>query len=288
MPKIDIFLNSTAMSRLRCDRWYQVSCAWGYEGHAGPGAEFGSEFHNYAEYSAKAGETADFIKYFTELNPGLSKPLQKLCIYYQQMDPFKGSEIVSDSASTPGVEYKFAFPYAENEDYRIIICGTIDRIDYEDGTLRVVDHKTSRNTKTKDVLREYELHLQVPFYMWVLKNYLSHLFPDGVSTKLAANDFIGRYHGVFLSFDPVKFELGNLIRLTPDMEVAVKEMVAAAAARMIAIHKLGDKLAPPTGMPHEACKHCHLINLCVTRNNADIYRYLSSQTSKPYDPRLWR
>ena len=287
MSKTDIFLNATAMSRLRCDRQYQVTCAWGYEGQAGASAEFGSAFHSYAEYSAKAGDNADFIEYFTKLAPGLSKPLQKLCVYYQQTNLFAANPVVIAS-DAPGVEYKFAFPYAENEDYRIILCGTIDRIDLEGSTLRVVDHKTSRNTKTKDVLREYELHLQVPFYMWVLKNYLSHLFPEDIQAKLAANDFIGRYHGVFLSFDPVKFELGNLIRLTPDMEGAVKEMIAAAAARMVAIHKLGDNLALPTGMPHEACKHCHLANLCVTRNNADVYRYLASQTSKPYDPRTWR
>lgn len=287
--KTDIFLNSTAQARLKCDRLYQVSCAWGYEGHIGSGfAEFGSEFHSYAEYSAKAGADADFIKYFTEINPGLSKPLQKLCIYYQQMEPFKGSEIVSDSSGTPGVEYKFTFPYMENEEYRIILAGTIDRIDYEEGALRIVDHKTARNTKTKDVLREYEMHLQLPFYMWVLKNYLSHLFPDDVRAKLESNDFIGRYHGVFLSFDPVQFHLGNIIRLTPDMEEAVKNLVAMSAARMVAIHKLGDNLALPTGMVHETCKNCHLNNLCVTRNNADIYKYLASQTSKPYDPRTWR
>jgi ATP-dependent nuclease, subunit B len=285
--KTDLFLNATALSKLACDRHYQLNCQWGYGDFSNDYASFGTDFHSYAEYSAKAGPKADFIDYFTA-NPGLSKQLQKICVYYQQLNPFTGNEIIYDSKGIPGVEYKFCFPILEDNDYRILLAGTIDRIDREDNQLRVIDHKTARNVKIRDVLAEYEMHIQVPLYLWVLKRYLAADFPKNIQDELAAGNIHGRYHGIFISFDPVKFELSNMITLTADMEANLERMVNQAAARMVAIHKLGDQLALPTGMSHKVCKNCSFKNLCITRNDADIYRALQSRTPKPYDPRTWR
>jgi hypothetical protein len=281
--KTDLMLNATALSRLACDRRYQVQCLWGYDIPSSPEAGFGSEFHKFAEY-LEANERSpeiDLVEYFTKVNPSQDKSLMKLCHYYSQVNPFKGIPPLA-------LEYKFAFPYLETSDYRIILCGTIDRIDMEDGNVRIIDRKTSRETKIQDVLSRYELHIQIPFYQWIVSNFLTDFLSEKAQTAIRKNRIIGQYHGIFLSFNPVKFELGKIIALTYDMEKDINNMISLAAARMIELHKLGSTLATPTGMAHQACRYCLLNNLCITRNHRDILRFLEGLTPKPYDPRTWR
>ena len=285
--KTDLFLNATALSMLACERRYQVSALWGYSQFTSPEASFGSEFHEFAKELAVSPTEVNPIEYFSKTRPSSNKTLQKLCVYYQMLDPFKGIPPLTDSEGTPTIEYKFAFPYMETDTHRIILCGTIDRVDDFNGTVRVIDHKTSRNVKIKDVLSEYESYIQIPFYMWVLKNYLIEFFHQPEQDKIRAG-LSGQYHGIFLSFEPQKFELGNVISLTADMEQDMVELIQTAAQKMLAIYTLGDKLAPPTGFANKACKYCFLRNLCITRNHQDIYRFLHAQTPVPYDPRTFR
>jgi hypothetical protein len=287
--KIDLFLNATALNRLSCDRQYQVQCLWGYSELASSEASFGSEFHNFAEALERPSTTElNPIEYFTTTAPSQDKALQKLCIHYQTVSPFAGVAPITDSTGAVCLEYKFSFPYIETDAYRIIICGTIDRIDLHQSAVRVIDRKTARNVKVHDVLSEYEMHIQIPFYLWVLKNHLVADMPEDIAKAILNGDIFGQYHGIFLSFIPTKFELGNPIFLTADMETDVVSMIQTAARKAIELHQLGSVLASPTGMAAKICKYCFLRSLCVTKSHSSIHKFLSTQPSKPYDPRKWR
>jgi hypothetical protein len=293
---VDLFLNATALSRMACDRQYQVTCQWGYPGPDSDFADFGSGFHAFAEYyEAKPSDREfDAIEYFTKVNPTKDKNLAVLATHYSTCDPFRCIPALKDKHGNICLEYKFAFPALQwtssaGVTYRAIICGTMDRIDLtSEGAIRIIDRKTSRNAKTKDVLFEYETHIQIPFYQWVLKRFLADEFEDDIANRIKEGRIVGQYHGIFLSFNPAKFELGNPIPLTPDMEDNINKIVGGAFERMIAIHQLGTALAPPTGMAHHACKYCHLKYQCITRKDENVMKYLSACDNIPYDPRTWR
>ena len=284
---IDLFLNATAITRQACRRRYQVQCLWGYDLPSSPEAGFGSEFHMFAEYMAKNPD-ADTMDYFTQVGQTKDRDVIKLCLYYHSFNPFKGYPILTDSQGVLTAEYKFAFPYAVYEDYRIILCGTIDRIDLDDGVIRVIDHKTARSVKIKDVLTEYEMHFQIPFYLWIFKNFLLQGFPKDIQDAVNSGKFYGQYNGVFLSFEPVKFELSKPISLTADLDASVKRMVDLAIDTSLQICPDSVELEPPTGMVTQSCKYCLLNKLCPTHQDKDIYQFLKGLTSKPYDPRTWR
>jgi len=281
--KTDLLINATALNLLTCARHYQVEAVWGYR-NRGPEASFGLNFHAFAAEIA-LGKTVDLI---SGVKGAAEDPkLLPLCAFYQALNPLKGSKIVYDLEGKPGVEYKFLHPYKESADYRIFLCGTIDHIDILDSCIRILDHKTSRSTQAREVLYDYESHIQLPWYLWILKTFLHDKFPPDIQDLLLKGQLFGQYHGVFISFNPAKFQLGNRIILTPDLEKDIEFLLELAIQKAITIHNLGQQLAPPEGMAAKVCKHCFMQNLCITKKHEHIISYLRSQTPEPYDPRSW-
>jgi len=279
--KTDLLINATALNLLTCARHYQVEAAWGYR-ERGPEAEFGLNFHDFAK-AVSLGEQVDLMK----IKGGEDKQFLQLCAFYQAMNPFREAKILRDTNNKPCVEYQFCVPYRESEHYRIFLCGTIDQIDIIDDCVRIIDHKTSRSTKAQEVLREYESHIQIPWYLWILKRHLNIDFSPEIHDLLREDKLFGQYHGVFISFSPAKFQLGNRILLTRDLERDIEELLQIAIQKAIAIHELGHELAPPEGMIAKICKYCFLNNLCITKKHEHLIIYLRSQTPEPYDPRTW-
>lgn len=278
--KTDLLINATAMNLQGCARHYQVEAAWGYR-NLGSEAQFGINFHEFAkELALKKAVDLMSIK-------GNDTALLQLCAFYQAMNPLRGSEILEDIDGKPCIEYPFMIPYMESELYRIFLCGTIDHIDFVDGCVRIIDHKTARSTQTKEVLRDYESHIQIPWYLWIMKHFLADRFPQPVKDLILKGMVFGQYHGVFISFTPAKFQLSNRIILTPDLETDIENLLNLAIQKAIWIHNLGQQLAPPEGMVNKLCKHCWLNNLCITKTHEHLIQFLRTQTSTPYDPRTW-
>ena len=279
--KTDLLINATALNLLTCARHYQVEAAWGYRDR-GPEASFGLNFHDFAKELA-IKKRVDLLS----LKVGSDKQFLQLCAFYQAMNPLKDSNILYTNDNLPCIEYQFLVPYKESDKYRIFLCGTIDHIDLVDNCIRVIDHKTARSTKMKEVLREYESHIQIPWYIWILKTFLKEYFPINIRDLLSQSKIYGQYQGIFISFAPSKFEFGNRIVLTPDAELDIKNLLDRAIQNAISIHDLGQQLAPPEGMAAKVCKYCFLNNLCITRKHEHLITYLRSQTPEPYDPRTW-
>ena len=290
--KTVLFLNSTALNYLACDRHYQVSALWGYSDASSAAAEFGTNFHTFAYHLEGHSKSLMDQVQDPELNQNLKadKELLKACVMYESSPVLAGSKPFADKENIPSVEYKFHIPWLEVEDYEIHLVGTIDRLDLFSQAVRVIDRKTSRKATVADVLQGYVMQVQVPFYMYVWKKYLSKHFFDEKYVNLPV---MGQYLGVFISLDPPKFELSNPIVYSPSLETDIEGTLMSVVPRMIELHKRGTELAPPTGMAAKisddnVCKYCFLRNLCATRNHDNIINYLKSLTPKPYDPRNWR
>lgn len=289
-PPKDIFLNATAMSRLfSCDRLYQVSCLWGYSEH-GSAADWGSKFHKYAEEkSLTAGYSVmDFFK-----NHGaVDQQFLTVATSFDAQNPLQDNTPLQIN-NKPAVEVSFSFELASSPGYNIILCGTIDRLDYEDGYVRILDYKTARATKIDEVLSAYAMQLQMPFYLYTLKNHLIQQLSSEDQDLIQSGKFFGKFMGVFISFSPPRFILSEMIALSPDLEESINQIIPLAISRIIPIAELGADLALPTGMATYidgkcACDKCWMRNLCVTRNNEQIKGILALKQTTPYDPRTWR
>ena len=292
MPKTDLFLNATVLNYLACDRHYQVTALWGIRDTSSAAANFGNDFHTFA-YHLEGPDKKSFMDQATNKDSTIplatNKDLGKLCLFYEASPVLKNSTVLYDNNGEPFLEYKFEIPYLETADYRIILVGTIDRGDRWNDAVRILDRKTSRKPKPADVLQGYTLQIQVPFYMYVYKKYLAQFFGPVIENL----PIVGQYLGVFMSFEPPKFELSNPINYTPSLEIEIEDLIHRAAEQMIRIHKLGPELAPPTGMAakisdENVCKYCFLNRLCVLRDHDALMKYLKAQPHEYYDPRKWR
>lgn len=290
--KITLFLNATALNYLACERRYQVSALWGYKDKASEAADFGNDFHTFA-YHLEGPEKLGVIDQVQR--PEIALPFKsnpdfaKLCVFYEACPILQDGKVFKDNEGKISLEYKFHIPWAQTDKYNIHLVGTIDRADTIRQCVRVIDRKTSRKIYPTDVLQGYNLQVQVPFYMYIWKKYLAKDFPEEIRNL----PVIGQYLGVFMSFEPAKFELGNIISYTDSLEADIEEHLQSAARKMIELADRGEMLAPPTGMAAKlsdetVCKFCFLANLCRTRDHAAIIKYLKTLPSSVYDPRSWR
>jgi hypothetical protein len=292
--KIDLFLNATALNYLSCKRHYQVSALWGYSGYTSDSANLGTDFHRFAyffEGPRKLGVMDQAMSPGTGFREN-DKKLQEMCVMYEACNPLIGREPIVDDHGVPCLEYQFHIKdYISTDKYNIHLVGTIDRADRFQDAVCIVDRKTSAKTKKEDVLSNYILQIQVPFYMWAWKEFL---LPKAFTNLSQNTPLLGQYLGIFHSFSPPKFELSNVIAYTPYLKAEVEDIVLTAARDMIAIADLGEQLAPPTGMSTKisgdetVCKYCFLRKLCSVRNHEQLIGYLKTLTSTPYDPRNWR
>lgn len=291
--KTDLFLNATALNYLSCHRHYQVSALWGYKDTASDAANFGNDFHTFA-YHLEGPENLGVISQVTHSEAGklpwkTNKDFAKLCVFYEASPILQDSHTINDLQGKPSLEYKFHIPWMATDKYNIHLVGTIDRIDIVRGCLRVLDRKTSRKTQPSAVLQGYNLQVQVPFYMWIWKRFLYKDFPEQYHNLST----IGQYLGIFMSFEPAKFELGNVIAYSDSLANDIEEHLLSAAELMVKLADRGEQLAAPTGMAAKlsdetVCKYCFLANLCRCRDHNVIIKYLKSLTPEPYDPRTWR
>ena len=65
------------------------------------------------------------------------------------------------------VELKWNFPYWQNDQYVIILCGTIDLIAKYFGVRTIVDHKTTASWKPESYFSGYQMDIQTMFYTWM-------------------------------------------------------------------------------------------------------------------------
>jgi len=284
--KTDLFLNSTAANILNCSRRYQLTCLWGYGQGGNTNTSFGTKFHQLAEELGKTGQI-NLLTLAQEQDVKLVLAASTLQNNYQSL--FGGCHPIVDNNNIPAIEYKFIVPYIETNDYRIIITGTIDRIDIEEnGLIRILDYKTARSIKPSEVLAEYMNHYQTRFYGWALTQLLYKDFPPSIQDKLLKLHVTSRYLGVFISFPTPKLQMSPSINLTQDTIDHTNRLITLLATKMISIASLGKEIAPPEGMLYHACGYCPFKNICSINNDSKLHKYLETNEAHPYDPTSWR
>jgi superfamily I DNA/RNA helicase/RecB family exonuclease len=128
--------------------------------------------------------------------------------------------------------------------------GVVDRIETEDGHVRIVDYKTSRSRPTKD---ETEASLQLGFYLLAAAAdpaIAAHGTPDGGELWMVAMRLTR-------SIPVIKFDLGNLT----DVEERLRSVAAGIK---------GEQWAP---LPNDGCDRCPVRLVCPAwPHGAQAYR----------------
>lgn len=280
--KTVIFINNTALGYLfTCRRLYQIVCLYGYKPPPNKFLTTGKDFHEFAAMYSRGAEPralAEHVAKTTDRNVAMAKLAFGL----------SPDNILTLNNGEKAIELYFDSVIFENDNYILKASGTIDRIDYdESGVIRIIDYKTAWTPRVQEVLGKYETHFQIPWYLYVLKHGLKDRLRPEDAKKIDDNLFYGKYYGVFLTANPVKFEFSSMIQLTPSLERWIESIMRTAVYEIMNLLS-SPNLAEPTGMVNDSCHRCWLCNICQhTRDDDKIRILLSSLKSEPYDPRTW-
>lgn len=285
---IDIPLDFSAISQLYCARAYQLSCVRGIDG-TGDAAAFGNAVHKYLEYKA-LGKVSSVLALCTELAAKYNCDLTKLLMVATKADAsLTFDPPILDTCGTPLVEYKFSIPYKVVGDYRIVLCGTVDRIYLRDKVLLFQDYKTTAATGAagERITSEYVTSMQLPFYLYIIHKYLHHFLPSPLDELAYTRKICGYYTMIYHSLVPPKIENTVSINLTDADVLYIEELIDLCIPKMIAVHQR-QTLCPPEGSLYKMCPKCNFKNLCIVKENDRLIELINRQPTRIYDPTNFR
>lgn len=284
----DLPLDFSAISQLYCARAYQLSCVKGIDSSS-PATDFGGAVHKFVE-ARGLGDTRSAIVICSELSTKYKAPLDKLIMCAVKIDlVYKFGPPLLDTQSTPLIEYKFSIPYREVDGYNIILCGTIDRIEYRNNCLVFPDWKTTACTGAalERAMSEYANSFQLPFYLYIIHKYLSKFLPPDLEKAALSLNMSGIYRYICHSFNPVDIRESSEIYLSPEDILYIEELIDYCIPKMISIHKR-NTLCPPEGSIYKMCPKCNFRDLCAIRNHDRLIDTINKQPTRKYDPTNFR
>lgn len=175
---IEVPLDASSLKMAYCQQAYTFSIIRGYRESAPAEALcFGKAVHRFAELSSRG---ASLVECFTgaqaewKVYSSDTKLLTAVCGAMPRTLPKPAA-----LPSGPGVEFYFRAPWiafrAGGVLYCIVVCGTIDLLNWNNNLLRIIDYKTSSKWKDEDIFAGYENDTQITFYLWAMYKF-GHLF----------------------------------------------------------------------------------------------------------------
>lgn len=217
------YFDATAARTTHCGLKTLLSVVFGYRSKlTSADIEFGSAFHKFRKIMRETGgnynlAVAAAIEHMeTHKNCFVKKHKQKLmtkqyllkvCLDYWEHwapDTFKVLRADPDLNIHTGfegkpmfLEVKFDLDFYEDDDIKIVLCGTIDEIGkFDGGCYAIADAKTTGSYNDKEFFKDFELSSQLMMYSWVIREY-KRRFPENPLSQL--NYQIGAFiDGIFL------------------------------------------------------------------------------------------
>lgn len=104
----------------------------------------------------------------------------------------------------PATEITFSIPFYEDEDYVVLLEGTIDQIgQIVGGCYSIGDHKTTSQYDEEAYLADYEMSSQLRFYLLSLK-LMARKEPESVLGKIGSTNVGAFINGIFLKSKPAE------------------------------------------------------------------------------------
>lgn len=176
-----IYIDASSLKESGCLRKFYWSSIKGYSSgkeSSDTKIQYGSAIHLGLESWYKGEEVKDCvvraIKHYEPFTENLSEKdfrtvdhLYRTLTGYFRQYPREGDNIVP--LSKEHIELKFSIPFWQNDEYVIVLCGTIDMKATYAGMKIIVDHKSTSANNAEFYFSDYDLNIQVMFYSWLDK-----------------------------------------------------------------------------------------------------------------------
>jgi hypothetical protein len=187
-------------------------------------------------------------------------------------------------------ELKFAIPYYADDNFEVILCGTMDSICRVrgGGAYVIKDYKTTSMWDNTGYLWGYNLDPQLKFYRFIVGEY-ARLYPQSIYGDMIAKGCGAVIEGIFLkSTEPAHIQRGE-VKFFKGWEMAeFKAHLDKFIARLVDALRT-NTIPPKEGMFNGACSTkfgmCAFAGACAAPDEIAARFILKNNfTNKPYNP----
>lgn len=261
MKKI-ILLDASALKQSACTRKLALMLIQGYTAKVPPyKAEFGSAVHKFLDEFYSTGDiavgTMRAMEYYSKCEVPAddfrtTSYLVTVCQAYTSQYRFDNFTILRDAEGKALVEQRFQWPFYSDDEYEVVLCGTIDAIGTINGSEYViVDHKTTAVFKQQEYLESYLLSVQLKFYKLLL-NKLCATIKTNFSVLANAGTMI---NGIFLGKSGTKFARSEVFYYPQEVIDEFESLLLDKVKQLLAYCKAG--YFPPDGKISELCNSAY-------------------------------
>lgn len=290
-----VYINASLMKISACEKRMAHTMEGAIPIHEEEILRFGTAVHRFIYVYESTKEMGEALRgamlTFGKAGKETTDLLYKACMAYK---PFPEKVVISRDLKTM-LEYEFAIPWRlynyKGVDYAIVLFGTIDRLDYVGGSLRVFDYKTTRYGMIEAALKKYRFEVQMEFYKYILYEF-GHRFLTQDDANLA-RDFklnsnilicqIARGDVKYVMAPPSPWTRLKAERFK-DMLVDFVERRALPVAAQI--YSTDTHLSVMRdGWATNACNECNFADICHV-SSPDMYDMLLKNNfqHRPYGP----
>lgn len=240
MSKTILRIDASLLKESSCDERVVKTLVEGYRSPLwNNDVEFGTAFHLFVSTMKRVGNEGLALKaardYFST-KPMIIKPKKKyltttylsnICLsYWQKVGEVDEFDTLKSQSGEPLVEQKFALPYYADDEFEVILCGTIDDIcKHRHGTYGIRDYKTTSSWSWEEYLKEYDMSTQLKFYRYLISLY-AKLYPDSILAELDKKGVSCFIEGVFLNgADKFDFHRSDMITFTEEAMIEYAQLL---------------------------------------------------------------
>lgn len=291
LTAVDIMLNASSLKLLHCRRRYNWTVVHGLRSkETAEALTFGKAVHRYTESLLTGSPPAVAMQAaLAEYKGDGQHLLASACLAMPVgfINPHRDE-------SGPYVEKQFFFYWKsvvyETTQFNIYLCGTIDAMTrYADGTVEIVDWKTSKKYKWDEVFTGYRLSVQMRFYLWVVYKFGHEIFPLDIANATRAGHVFLRIGAIFVSSKPPLWKMGSPLQLSSQELDLFGEQLDRYIRTDVIPAWLDDE---PTGMLNDTCtrgeqpgRPCDFAGMCHAQNSAEYDQARAEFKLEKYDPR---
>jgi hypothetical protein len=310
-----LMIDASALKESSCGLKFFLNVHMGYGGEmASNDTEIGSAIHKFRAtfresftYEAMALAMVEAKEYFetrvmkiksnkTYLTP---EYLTLACSGYASRYMTDSFKPLKDKKGKALLELPFVFPYYIDDEFEVMIAGTVDEIGQwyggnTNGMICVSDLKTTSSWKVDEYLCGYELSPQMIMYVWALKQY-AKAFPDssiGAACKTQIGVFID---GIFFKGKdtPIEYKRSRILTFNDEM-LAEFELLLQNKIKTLLFHirehNKTKQLPIKEGIINGACAGtffgpCKYFPACASQSDTTMKIILETQyKQRPYNP----
>jgi len=284
-------LNASASKISACDRRFYMTVVKGWRNKVNTNdIEYGSGFHKFTSgveehppEQAFALAMRDALDYFDKVPMDVKSKkkyldrlhLIKTCSeWYNTFRSTDDFQILRVDGK-PMCESTFEIPFYTQDDYSVVVCGTIDKVGkFPNGCWAIGDYKTTSSWEIDNYLEGYSLSVQLRFYLWAFLRHCQSAplgSPLRNLTILNCGAFID---GIFLNgADKTTFKRSRMFLLKQADMDEFEGQLLAKAKHLVTLAK-ADRLPERTGIMVDACEtkygKCPFFGACASPDDVSF------------------